>query len=181
MILNLYKNKQVTYEEMVLLYIIYDNSEVQIENLYNTLNIKMDVKKTIKDLYNKNYVNIDWEKSKVMVSKRRILEENKEKEINIGQHLYDQKIAKKEVTVEHIDKIRVILNREIKPHELMQLQKWYEQYEMEEIIDAIYKSCLKDIDNFNYIEKVLFNEPQEKKEPTKIKKVQKNFDFFTNK
>lgn len=64
------------------------------------------------------------------------------------------------LTISDIDRIKFILNRNIKVHELEKLKFWIKAgYEIAEIENAIHKSLLKNIDSFNYIEAVLYNEP----------------------
>ncbi len=81
------------------------------------------------------------------------------------------------VSKEMIDRINFLLNRSLKSHELEKIKSWLNlEYSFSEIEEAINKSILNDADNFNYIEKVLFNNYGSRQQ-NRIK-IERNFELY---
>ncbi len=155
--INLYKNKKINKDQLLLFYIINENNPVSIDELIESFGNLVN-QENLNALIKLSLINIDYQKNVIN------LKENK-------------------LTANDIDKIRVVLNREIKTYELEKIKQWFLSYNIEEIQDAVYQTVLKGIDNFNYIEKVLFS--GEKNDLNKKiqndlsgQKVIKKFDLF---
>ncbi len=155
---NLLKDNIVSKEEALLLYIIYENEQVNIKVLSQISPEPNILKKDLMHLLERKYIDIDWN-------------------ANIVNKPY--KKPHDELTVSDVDRVRVIINREIALHELEQLKKWQKKYSIDKIVNAFYKAAVKNIDNFNYIEKVLENDPAPNNKKSEQNKVRKNFDFFS--
>ncbi len=81
------------------------------------------------------------------------------------------------VSKEMIDRVNFLLNRSLKSHELEKIKSWLSlEYSFNEIEEAINKSVLNDADNFNYIEKVLFNNYGSRQQ-SRIK-IERNFELY---
>ncbi len=89
----------------------------------------------------------------------------------------ESEIAQVLVSSEMIDRINFLLNRQLRENELEKIKTWIElEYSMNEIESAITKSILNNVDNFNYIEKVLFNN-QGSTKPKSIN-IERNFELY---
>ncbi len=76
-----------------------------------------------------------------------------------------------------ISRINFILNRELKQYEIDKILFWIEAgYQFKEIEEAIYKSLIKNIDNFSYIEAILFNKADDKNNKVE-KKLKRTWNF----
>ncbi len=157
--IKLYKSNKINKEHLLLFYIINDYKPISINDLLENFGdlVSLDYLKKLEEL---NLINIDY-----------------------NQNIVDLK-KEESLTSSDIDKIRVILNREIKTFELEKIKKWFLTYSIKEIEDAIYQTVLKGIDNFNYIEKVLFSDEKNNINEEKVinksgQKVIKKFDLFT--
>ncbi len=155
---NLLKDNIISKEEALLLYIIYENDKVNIQVLSQIYLEPNILKKELMNLLEKKYIDIDWN-------------------TNIVSKAQDKPVE--ELTVSDVDRVRVIINREIALHELEQLKKWQRKHSIDEIVEAVYKAVVKNIDNFNYIEKILENDQTSGNKKTEQSKVRKNFDFFS--
>ncbi|MGL5021356.1 MAG: DnaD domain protein [Mycoplasmatales bacterium] len=113
-----------------------------------------------------------------------IIQENTKVYITISplyNHLFDQKCEDTPVTsqlsADVLDRISFLLNRQVKVFELEKIKEWCEQgYKIEEIEVAIQKSIINNVDNFNYIQTVLYN--VNKKDEIEEVKVQRNIEFY---
>ncbi len=77
---------------------------------------------------------------------------------------------------EAVDRINFLLNRKLQMYELEKINRWLSlDYTIEQVELAISKSMINDVDNFNYIEKVLFN--NEKKNQQNLN-IERNFDLY---
>ncbi len=77
---------------------------------------------------------------------------------------------------EAVDRINFLLNRKLQMYELEKINRWLSlDYTIDQIELAISKSMINDVDNFNYIEKVLFN--NEKKNQQNLN-IERNFDLY---
>ncbi len=75
-----------------------------------------------------------------------------------------------------IDRISFLLNRKLQMHELEKINKWLTlDYTINQIETAISKSMINDVDNINYIEKVLFNGEGKQQQNLNI---ERNFDLY---
>ncbi len=82
-----------------------------------------------------------------------------------------------EINREMIDRLTFLLNRKLQVYELEKVKGWLKlEYKINEIEEAISKAAIGGVDNFNYIEKVLFNNQNTKKQ-SKIK-IERNFDLY---
>ncbi len=158
--IKLYKNSKISKEQLLLFYIINDYKPIGINELLKNFSDLVSLE-NLKKLEELNLISIDY-----------------------NQNLIDLKREEK-LSSSDIDKIRVVLNREIKTYELEKIKKWFLTYSIKEIEEAIYQTVLKGIDNFNYIEKVLFNDEKtnningQKISNKRGQKVIKKFDLFT--
>ncbi len=155
--LDLYKSKKINKSQLLLFYIIKENNPVSINDLIGEFKDLVSLE-NLSLLESVGLINIDYQKNLINLN---------EKKLNSSD----------------IDKIRVVLNREIKTYELEKIKQWFEKYSIEEIQEAVYQTVLKGIDNFNYIEKVLFNDENknfsdDKKSNLSGQKVIKKFDLF---
>ncbi len=155
--LYLYKSKKINKSQLLLFYIIKENNPVSINDLIGEFKDLFSLE-NLSLLESVGLINIDYQKNLINLN---------EKKLNSSD----------------IDKIRVVLNREIKTYELEKIKQWFEKYSIEEIQEAVYQTVLKGIDNFNYIEKVLFNDEKknfndDKKANLSGQKVIKKFDLF---
>lgn len=93
--------------------------------------------------------------------------------------IYNEKIANNQLlNAQSLDRFSLILNRKIKAHEIEIITEWLKNgYSSSEIELAMQKSVINNVDNMKYIEKVLFNEPEQQISSTTI---ERNFDLFTN-
>ncbi len=155
--IELYKNKNINKDQLLLFYIIKDSNPIDMQKLINDFPNILSLD-NLNKLESLSLIDIDYNKNIIK------LKENK-------------------LSSSDIDKIRVILNREIKTYELEKIKQWFLTYTIKEIQDAIYQTMIKGIDNFNYVEKVLFNDNNSKLDSNKTsdfkgKKVIKKFDLF---
>ncbi len=155
--LYLYKSKKINKSQLLLFYIIKENNPVSINDLIGEFKDLVSLE-NLSLLESVGLINIDYQKNLINLN---------EKKLNSSD----------------IDKIRVVLNREIKTYELEKIKQWFEKYSIEEIQEAVYQTVLKGIDNFNYIEKVLFNDEKknfndDKRANLSGQKVIKKFDLF---
>ncbi len=82
-----------------------------------------------------------------------------------------------EINREMIDRLTFLLNRKLQVYELDKIKSWLKlEYKLSEIEEAISKAAIGGVDNFNYIEKVLFNN-QDTHKQSKIK-IERNFDLY---
>lgn len=157
--ISLYKKGIITQKQLFILYIVEELKSVKIEELLISFNELFSME-DLEKLEKLEIVNVDYSKNMI-------------------------ELKQKSLSVKDVDKIRVILNRELKNYELEQVKNWYKDYSIKEIEEAVYQTVLKGIDNFNYIEKVLFNKAenqdnkQEKGNLNGNSKVIKKFDLFT--
>ncbi len=85
--------------------------------------------------------------------------------------------SKVSINREMIDRLTFLLNRKLQVYELEKIKSWLKlDYKLSEIEEAISKAAIGGVDNFNYIEKVLFNN-QDTKKQSKIK-IERNFDLY---
>ncbi len=155
--IQLYKNKSINKEQLLLFYIIKDNNSISMQDLIQNFDDIVSID-NLNILESFGLISIDYNKNIIEIKRNKLSSSD-------------------------IDKIRVILNREIRTFELEKIKQWFLTYELEEITDAIYQTMIKGIDNFNYVEKVLFNDKnseldKEKTSNLKGKKVIKKFDLF---
>lgn len=154
----LFKESKIEKDEMLILYIIFEQNEVSLEQLLS-LNI-INMKEKINSLMLKGYIEVDFKNNTLKPLKNSVNLEEK-------------------LTIENIDELRIMLNREIKNYELEKLKEWVKEYSFEKIKEATYKSMIKNIDNFNYIEKVLYNnDTKGNQEHSNLKNNSRKFDFF---
>lgn len=168
--IKLYDKKIINKDQIILLVLIEEkkkiNDVIKYQNLIN------DFKKNLEDLERKEIIIIE---SKTQIIKINHISQDDKKETSN---------TNKELTVKELDSLRVILNREIKNYELTILQKWILKYTFEEIKEAVYLSGLKNIDNFNYVEKILVSNNLVKDKNNietnniQASKVERKFDFF---
>lgn len=79
--------------------------------------------------------------------------------------------------VQLLDKVSLLLNRQIKPLELDFLNKWIcDGFSDEEIQIAVQRSILNNVDNFNYINTVLQN--SSKQSSSMSVDIDRNFDVY---
>ncbi len=155
--IQLYKNKSINKEQLLLFYIIKDNNSISMQDLIQNFDDIVSID-NLNILESFGLINIDYNKNIIEIKRNKLSSSD-------------------------IDKIRVILNREIRTFELEKIKQWFLTYELEEITDAIYQTMIKGIDNFNYVEKVLFNDKNSELDKEKTsnltgKKVIKKFDLF---
>ena len=81
------------------------------------------------------------------------------------------------LTIDAMDRISFLLNRQLKPFELESIRKWLDEgYLVENVEIAIQKSVINGVDNFNYVEKVLKNE-KSNDVPSNVK-IERNVDIY---
>lgn len=154
----MYLENKISNDEYILLTFL--NTSSKIDEVYNFLKNKFDVKLVLKSLVKKKIITIDIEKNIIEKNiKLKVQDKNKEKNL---------------LTAKEVDEIRVLINREITVYELEKLREWIEKYSYNIILDAFYKALRKDIDNFNYIEKILINNTVNN---TKSK-INRNFELY---
>ncbi len=160
----IFKNGLISPYELLILYVVEEKKEIPLQELLN-LFPNINIKNILKNLESKNMLKIDYENNLIINFNKSTVE------VDVVENL----------TVDKLDQIRQILNREIKNYELEILKKWFEKHTYLEIKDAIQIASLKNIDNFNYINKILENSSNinsEKEEEKHKFKINRKFDFF---
>lgn len=136
---------EIDKDEFLIINIINQSQQIELTKILQIIKNNDKTKRILNKLEKEKKIKIEYENN--------LIKTNKIKQNN--------KIEQPIVTVEQIDQIKVIINREIKPYELEKILEWRKNYSIKTITDAIYKAATKNIDNFNYIEKIIINNQEE--------------------
>ncbi len=140
------------------------------DNLLNYLNKHNINREIISSLEKKQIIELRNQNGKIEV---KYIYLNSPYEKQVEQQETNQVLINREM----IDRLNFLLNRQLKSHELEKIKSWLNlEYSMQEIEEAINKSILNGADNFNYIEKVLFNNYGSKQQ--KNIKIERNFELY---
>lgn len=140
------------------------------DNLLAFLNLHNIKRETITNLEKKGIIQLKNKMGKIEI----VYQTPVEKSNLIPNETKTNKVM---ISKEMIERINFLLNRKLKSHELEKIKSWLNlEYSFQEIEEAINKSILNDADNFNYIEKVLFNNYGSKQQ-TRIK-IERNFELY---
>lgn len=157
------KNNAIDKDEILFLVLLENKKKIEVQTIFDKYPYLQITQENLKKLEELKLITINYQHNLISLPVSDNGSSNLEK-----------------ITVEFIDEIRTIINREIKPYELEKLKSFL-QYGKKAIIDAFLKAKLKDIDNFTYVEKILQNNFKNKEEKQKKNKpvIERNFDFFS--
>ena len=164
-LLNLEFMPKLTDEELVLMIRLLACGTQKI-NILDAIE-KYDVdRELLQSLVSKNLIDIYEEDGMIIIDVLKLFE-------NIGNSYSNAEI----LTIDAMDRISFLINRQLKSYELELIRKWLEEgYLVENIEIAIQKSVINGVDNFSYVEKVLKNE-KSAGQPTNVK-IERNIDIY---
>lgn len=173
-------NLKISDAEMLVLIklISGNNAELNFVELSKEWSISRDV---LMSLSNKGLINVSEKMGQIVVDINPLftrLNQGSTQESNLGMtNTQTSQVETEVLTSDKLDRISFLLNRRINNMELEKLKEWLNLgYTIPQIEVAIQKSTINQVDNFNYIEKVLLNSTERKE--AKVSKIQRNIDLY---
>lgn len=173
-------NLKISDAEMLVLIKLLSgsNAELNFVELSKEWSISRDV---LMSLSNNGLINVSEKMGQIIVDINPLftrLNQGSSQESNASMtNTQTSQVETEILTSDKLDRISFLLNRRINNMELEKLKEWLNLgYTIAQIEVAIQKSTINQVDNFNYIEKVLLNSTERKE--AKVSKIQRNIDLY---